>query len=84
MRTNQLEIARLTQKAFFAIMSLTQSRKRANMSNEAITLYNLIMIISACLTSFWLGAAWQIGREIREERHRAFERLLGVTRNRGA
>lgn len=83
MRTNQLEIARLTQKAFFAIMCLTQSRKQANMSNEAITLYNLIMIISACLTSFWLGAAWQIGREIKQERERAIHRFLGVARNRG-
>lgn len=53
------------------------------MSNEAITLYNLIMIISACLTSFWLGAAYQIVREIKQERDREIDRLLGVARNRG-
>lgn len=48
------------------------------MSNEAITLYNLIMIISACLTSFWLGAAYQIGRELKQDRQRRLERLLTV------
>lgn len=48
------------------------------MANEAITIYNLIMIVCACLTSFWLGAAWQIEREIQQERQRALDRLLGI------
>lgn len=46
------------------------------MSNEALVLYNVFMVICACWTSFWLGAAWQIGRDQKQERERKLDRLL--------
>ena len=46
------------------------------MSNETLALFNVFMVVTSCWTAFWLGAAWQIGRDMKEERQRRLDRLI--------